>query len=162
MHPGEWRYTRPNREKDLMRRLASLSIPFYCPIIEKSWRAANRRRRISYLPLFPNYVFLNATEQQRYQSMTTNCISTFVPVGDPLQLQKDLKNLDLLITTGTPLTVEERLAPGQPVRVKSGPFAGCEGTIESRRGSQRRLIVAIKFIDQGVSVDLSDFDVEPI
>ena len=158
---ARWRvaYTRANREKDLMRRLLAFGVPFYCPVIEKSWRSGQGRLRRSFVPLFANYVFLRASDDQQYQAKTTNCISTFVPVADSAQLQADLSNLDRLITTGEPLTLEEQLVAGQRIRVKSGPFIGCEGTILQRRGA-RRLLVAIQFLTQGVSVDLSDFEVE--
>ena len=46
------------REKDLMRRLRALQIPFYSPLIAKRAKSPAGRVRTSYLPLFPCYVFL--------------------------------------------------------------------------------------------------------
>jgi transcription antitermination factor NusG len=158
---GDWflAYTKPNREKDLMRRLLAMEIPFYCPIVKKTWRTKSSRLRHSFLPLFANYAFVCATEDQRYQTRTTNCVRVLSPVADTTGLKRDLSNLQRLINTGCPVTLEEKLEVGNRVRVRSGLFAGCEGTIVGRRGS-RRLLVAVNFLQQGASVELEDFAVE--
>ena len=158
---GDWflAYTKPNREKDLIRRLLVMEIPFYCPIVKKTWRTKTARLRHSYLPLFTNYAFICAEEDHRYQAMTTNCVRILTPVGDSVGLKQDLTDLENLINTGRPVTLEEKLQVGHRVRVRSGHFAGCEGTIVERRGS-RRLLVAINFLQQGASVELEDFAVE--
>jgi transcriptional antiterminator RfaH len=53
------------------------------------------------------------------------------------------------------------MQPGQNVRVKSGAFSGYEGTI-IRREQETRLLVAVKFMEQGVSVKLEDCQLEVI
>jgi len=44
--------------------------------------------------------------------------------------------------------------------VKAGPFAGLEGTVVVRRG-ETRLLVAVNFLQQGASVEIDDFVLEP-
>ena len=75
-------YTLSRREKDLMRRLVSMEVPFYCPLIARKNRSPSGRVRTSYVPLFPGYVFSYATAEQRQQALTTNCISRTLPVVD--------------------------------------------------------------------------------
>jgi transcription antitermination factor NusG len=72
-----------------------------------------------------------------------------------------LSQLRRLIASGAPLTVETRLAPGDYVRVRHGPFAGLEGTVLRRRG-QTRLMVSINFLQQGASVEIDDVCLEPV
>jgi transcriptional antiterminator RfaH len=67
----------------------------------------------------------------------------------------------MLIASGEPLTVEARLQRGQRVRLKSGALMGIEGTILERRGEQR-LLVAVEFLQQGVSILINDYRVEPV
>ena len=74
---------------------------------------------------------------------------------------RELQQLQRLIATNAPLTVESRLAPGRRVRVRQGPFAGIEGTVLVRRG-ETRLLVSINFLQQGASVEIDDFQLEPI
>jgi transcriptional antiterminator RfaH len=58
-----------------------------------------------------------------------------------------------------PLTAEARLEAGQPVRVRSGPLLGLEGMVVKRRNEQR-LVVAVRFLNQGASIELEDIDLE--
>lgn len=160
---GSWwaMYTLARREKALMRQLRALEIPHYGPLIKRTVRSPAGRRRDSYVPLFAGYVFVCGGEQQRYQSLTTNCVSRCIPVADVPRLLHDLRQIRRLVETGAPLTVEARIEPGQRVRVRSGPMMGLEGTVAKRRGRDY-LVVEVAFLQQGASVLLEDFQVEPV
>lgn len=159
---GWWAlYTMSRREKHLMRQLVQLEVPFYCPIIPKRNRSPGGRIRTSYLPLFANYVFLYGDDQQRYQAMTTNCVARHTRVVAGGELTRDLRRIYELIQAGVPLTAESRLEAGDLVRVRSGPFRGYEGYIIRREG-QRRLLVAVNFLQQGASFALEDCELEPV
>lgn len=161
--PGAWWvvYTLARREKDLMRRLRALELAFYCPLIPRRTRSTGGRTRTSYLPLFPNYVFLFASNAQRQLALTTNCISRCLPVEDGDRLAHDLGQIRDLISRGAPLAPEARIEPGQRVRVKSGRMAGLEGIVVKRRGRDW-LVVSVEFLQQGASVLLEDFQVEAV
>ena len=154
-------YTLSRREKELMRQLRKLSIPHYGPTILKRVPSPSGRIRNSYLPLFANYVFLYGDEEQRYRAMTTNCVSRTVKVPDGLALVHDLRQVRNLIATGAAITPESRLEAGDPVRVRSGPFAGYEGVVLKRHG-EARLLISVGFLQQGASVLLEDCHVEPL
>jgi transcriptional antiterminator RfaH len=153
-------YTLSRREKQLMRLLAGMDIPFYCPVIPKRTRSPAGRIRTSYCPLFSNYVFVYGDEHQRYEAMTTNCVARYSPVPDGAELTRDLHQIYQLIQAGVPLTPESRLMPGDHVRVRNGPFRGYEGYVIRRQG-QRRLLVAVNFLQQGASFTLEDCELEP-
>jgi transcription antitermination factor NusG len=153
-------YTRARQEKAISRDLLRRAIPFYLPLVRQT-RRYGRRRVASRTPLFSGYVFILATEAERVASLTTNRVSRILTVDDPQVLVHDLQQIHRLITSNAPLTVESRLSPGNRVRVRSGPFAGIEGTVLHRRG-QARLLVSINFLQQGASVEIEDFLLEPI
>ena len=153
-------YTVSRREKDLMRKLAALKVAHYGPVIPKRYRAPNGRLRTSYIPLFHNYVFMLGGEQARYDAMTTNCISTYQEVTDGEQLVKELRQIHEVIKAGVALTPEAKLESGNWVRVRSGPFAGYEGTV-IRRESKTRLLLSIQFLEQGVSMEMDEGLLEP-
>ncbi len=154
-------YTMSRREKDLMRKLASLKIAHYGPVIPKRYRSPNGRLRTSYIPLFPNYVFMLANDDDRYQAMTTNCISTCTPVKDPERLITDLRQIRHVVEAGVGLTPEARLEEGNRVRVRTGPFANYEGTVIRREG-KTRLLLSIEFLEQGVSMEMDEGVLEPV
>ena len=154
-------YTLPRREKELVRRLRRLGITFYCPMVKKRSRSPAGRVRTSFIPLFSGYVFVSGNEEHRYRMMTTNCVSRCLEVVDRTELVRDLRQIYQLIRSEAPLTPEARIEPGARVRVRSGPLAGLEGTVLRRHGTQR-LLVVVHFLQQGASVQLEDYQVEPL
>lgn len=160
---GTWwaLYTLPRREKDLMRRLTRMQIPFYGPMVKRRSQSPSGRSRTSYVPLFPGYVFLFGSEEHRYNSLTTNCVSRCLEVTDGQQLAADLQQIHKLISADAPLTPEARIEAGMRIRVRSGSLAGLEGVVIKRRGMQR-LLVVVHFLQQGASVQLEDYQVERI
>ncbi len=153
-------YTRARQEKALARQLLTFRIPFYLPLVRK--QSLIRGRRVtSHVPLFSGYLFLFATESERVQCLTTNRVSQMIAVTDSQQLVRDLRSVKQLIEADAPLTVERRLVAGQRVRVKAGTLLGTEGTVLTQRG-RSKLVVAVQFLQQGVSMEIDDFLLEPI
>ena len=154
-------YTLSRREKEFMRRLTGLQIYHYGPIIEKRFRSPSGRLRTSYIPLFPNYVFMLGNEEHRVAALTTNCTSKCNLIENRDQLVHDLRQIRHVIAAGIPLTPESRLESGDHVRVRSGPFAGYEGSVLRREG-KTRLLLTIQFLEQGVSMELDEALLEPM
>jgi transcriptional antiterminator RfaH len=154
-------YTLSRREKDLMRKLEAAAVPFYAPLIRRRLKSAGGRVRDSHVPLFSGYVFSRVDDDQRRAALATNTIARWLPIVDETALLADLRTIKRLIDTDQPLAPEARIEPGQLVRVRSGPLWGLEGTVERRHGTQR-LVVAVRFLNQGASVELEDVDLETI
>ena len=154
--------TKTRQEKSLARDLLSYEIPFYLPLV-KQFSIKRGRRVCAHLPLFSGYVFLLADEVDRIRSLTTNRIAQLLPVPVPQQFafHQNLLHLSRLIDSSAPITLEQRLEPGQRVRIRSGLMRGVEGTLICRRG-ETRLLVAIDFLQQGASLEIHDFQIEPV
>ena len=161
--PSNWwaLYTLARFEKKLMRQLLDEQIPFFGPTIACRRRSPQGRIRVTYEPLFPNYVFIRGNQETRYQAVCTGSVSRWMPVPNPFELVTDLRQVRQLILTGAPLAPERRLEPGQKVRVKSGAFKGFEGTI-IRREKEVRLLVYVRYMGQGASVALDDCQLEAL
>jgi len=153
-------YTKARQEKSLARELLKYQVPFYLPLVPK--RSLRRGRSVqSFLPLFTGYLFVFGSEEERLRTLTTNRVSHMLPVPDQEQLRGDLQSVHRLIQLQAPLTVESRLTTGRRVRIRTGAMMGLEGVVETRKGGCR-LVVAVTFLQQGVSVEIDDFQVEPI
>jgi transcriptional antiterminator RfaH len=162
-HPGrQWwvLYTKVRQEKAVARQFLKLRTPFYLPLV---WKRSVTRGRVirSQLPLFPGYVFLYGSEEERVASLATNRIVRILAVVAPERLREDLSRLRRLIASGAAVTLESRLEPGIRVRVRHGPFVGIEGTVLTRRGATR-LLVAVDFLQQGASIEIDDAVLEPV
>jgi transcriptional antiterminator RfaH len=154
-------YTKSRQEKQLMRHLRRLNISHYGPQIEHRRRSPSGRIRTTYLPLFNNYVFMCGDDEARYQAICTGCVQKATEITDVNEFLADARQIRDLIQMGVPLTIESRLEPGQHVRVRSGAFAGYEGTV-IRREQETLLLVSVRFMEQGVSVRLDDCQLEPL
>ncbi len=154
-------YTMSRREKDFMRRLTAQKIAHYGPVIPKRYRSPNGRLRTSFVPLFPNYVFMLGGDEDRVGALTTNCVSRCEMITDRGQLLRDLRQINAVISADVPLTPEAKLESGNHVRVRGGPFAGYEGTVIRREG-KTRLLLTIQFLAKGVSMELDEALLEPI
>lgn len=154
-------HTKPRQEKVSARRLQRLDVWCYLPQVTRRFRSPRGRKRESFVPLFPSYVFLYGSADQRLKALESGTSMQALPVTEGIQLTRDLHQIWSLTRTGVPLIPEDRLNPGQTVRVKSGPFLNFEGRI-FKRHSCTRLLVIVNYLQQGASVELDDCDVEAV
>ncbi len=145
-------HTKPRQEKKLAQQLSSMEVPHYLPVT-KCKAVTRGRARFARLPLFPSYMFLCADSGQRRSALKTNRIVATHFVEDQVGLGGQLWNLADLIEKGVPLRVEDRLKPGQLVRIKSGLLGDKTGTI-IKRGGKTRLFVFVSELLGGVSLDI--------
>jgi len=153
-------HTKPRQEKALARDLQRAQLPFYLPLVTQE-RLVRGRRVQHRKPLFDGYVFLLGDDTERVLSLKTKRVCHTLHVDDQMRLSEDLRRVQQLIEFGAALTVERRLEAGRRVVVKAGPLQGMEGVVIQRRG-KTRLLVEVTFVQQGASVELEDFLVEPI
>jgi hypothetical protein len=160
-HPTWWiLHTRPRQEKSIARDLLRRRIPFYLPLVRR--RLLIRGRPVqSHVPLFAGYAFIYGTREHRLQALATDRVAQSFAVIDGARLRSELQRVEQLISAGVPLTIESRLQVNQRVRVRAGALAGMEGII-CRRRNETRLIVWIQLLQQGVSLEIEDFLLEPI
>lgn len=160
-NPGHWHvmYTLSRREKDLMRKLRAQGIAHFGPMIAHRKRSPAGRIRTSYIPLFTGYVFVCGDETDRYEAVSTGCVSRCLSVSDNAELLADLQRIHVIADTGTDVRPEPRPLVGRRAVVVSGPMTGIRGTI-TREHSQHRLTVLVTFMNQGASIQIDEADVE--
>lgn len=155
-------HTKPRAEKSLARRLLKDGQYFFLPLYTRRHDRRDRPGKVdSYLPLFPGYVFLYGPEEERLAAFATKLVAQILPVADQGRLYQDLANVHRLMTLEKPLTPEKTLPPGTPIEITDGPFAGLTGTV-LRRGASWHLVVEVKFLQSGVSVELEQWMVKPL
>ncbi len=161
---GVWyvAHTRARNEKALAHDLTRWQIPCYLPLISRKTRSS-RTGRISrsQVPVFPGYVFFNATEPQRYQSLTTNRIAKLLIVPQQEQLLAELERIELLLRSDEGFDVVQRLQAGDWARITVGPLQGLEGVIV-RAAGRWRLSMNVTILGQSVQVEVDRDHVERI
>ena len=149
---------KPRYDKAVARTLEMKGFQTFLPVYKKQHRYLARSKD-SELPLFPGYVFLHGDGGERLLALETNLVAQVLPVPDQSQLHADLARVHRLMASDSPLSPQPRLAPGTPVRIISGVFAGMEGTV-LRDGRNLRLLVEVRFLHQGVSVEIEAWMLE--
>lgn len=153
-------YTKARHEKALARAACEREVSHFLPLLREEKYSRGRRHSV-HTPLFPGYVFLFGTEDDRVWSLTTKHVSRVLTVPDSQRIMADLGQIHNLLGANALVTPERRLGPGKRVRVRSGPLAGMTGMIIVRRG-EARLLVSVDFLQQGASVEIDDFMLEEI
>jgi transcriptional antiterminator RfaH len=153
-------HTRPRQEKALARALLAAEVPFYLPLVAKD-SLVRGKLQTAHVPVFASYVFLHTFEEERLGALKTGRVVRLLPVLDGDGLRRDLQGIQRLIELDAPLTVERRIQPGTWVRVRRGPMEGLEGIVEGRKG-RTRLIVLVRMLQQGVSLEIEDSLLEPL
>lgn len=153
-------HTRPRAEKAVARWLVNDGTPFFLPLFERRYRRQRRLIR-SFLPLFPGYVFLLEREDELSPVLKTNHVVSRLHVPDQQRLHSDLYRVFQLIESEARIAPEDRLEPGMPAEIISGPMKGYRGTV-LRRGAGLRFVVAVDFLQRGASVEVESTDIRPL
>jgi transcriptional antiterminator RfaH len=161
-HPGsQWwvLHVKPRAEKALARKCLQRQAGFFLPQYRQQHRKG--RGKDSYLPLFPGYLFLFGSQRDRLVALETNLVANVLAVPSQDELGEDLRRIHRVIESGLPVFPEEKLRPGMPVAIVEGPLAGLKGTL-IRRKNKMTLTLKVSFLQQGASVEMENWMVEPI
>jgi transcriptional antiterminator RfaH len=146
-------HTRPRAEKALGEQVFQAGIPFFLPQYAKSRRTSGRLRT-SYLPLFPSYVFLWGTADDRLRAVKTNLVVNSLPVPDQATLHRQLTQVYRVMTHDlAACRPQDDPRIGNLVEITDGPFTGMVGRV-TEVGGGYTFVVEVEFIGRGVAVTL--------
>jgi transcriptional antiterminator RfaH len=145
-------HVRSRQEKLASREALQREVPFFLPKVEQVTRVKGRKRT-SFLPLFPGYLFFRGSSDARFEMLKTHLCVRILEVMDQAALNADLLQIRRLQAAGLPLVAVPEVKTGDPVRITEGPFAGITGIVVKMRG-KTRLIVSVRFIERSVCVEL--------
>ena len=154
--------TQPRHEKKVAQHLALTGVENFLPTYFKVNRWRNGVQAKVELPLFPGYVFVRIPGREWLRVAKSPSVTRLVGFnGIPSPLPEC--EIERLRTSLAALNAEPHpfIHIGDRVRVTSGPLAGLEGTLVSKKGKWR-FIISIELIMQAVSVELESTDVEPL
>ena len=153
-------HVKSRQEKALARHLHPLGIPYYLPQRVQQVRRAGRNF-ISYLPLFPGYLFFRGMDDDRYAVLRSNLIAQVIDVVDQPLLDAELGRLRALQERGLPLVSHPYIEPGSAVSINDGPFRGYTG-VSVRAKGQLRIVVSVSMLRTSFLVELDREDLLPL
>lgn len=158
-------YAQVRHESKVHSRLLAKSFECLLPQMERWSRRRDRRKKIQ-VPIFPGYLFVRAVldNYEQVKILQTPGVVRIVRNKEgPLPVpNSQMNSLITLLDNANVLTVHPYLQKGMRVRIVNGPLYGCEGILVRKKHEKARLVVAIDIIQQAVSVELNEGDVEPL
>lgn len=159
---GRWwvAHTKSRFEKAFAWELLRRRTGYFLPLIERVRVSGGRKRRVL-LPLFPGYVFLCGTEDDRHAAMATNRLCQTIYVADQARLRGELASIEGALKGNADLDPYPFAVVGRRCRIVAGPFLGVEGVVVER-GRLARLVLSIDVLGQSVSMEIDADLLEPL
>lgn len=158
---GTWfvLHTKSNLEWRLVQDLQRLGLDFYCPQCERTTRTAERKRTVSILPLFKNYLFLRGDAHAPGKAYGTFKLRNVIPVVNQDRIRKDLVNLERALTAN-PRVEQCTFVDGKRYRVAEGPFEGIVGVVV-RRGKDTLIVLSVESCGSA-TMEIDGSKLEPV
>ena len=151
-------YTAHRHEKAVASQLAR-ELETYLPMYRSVRFWKGRRAEID-LPLFPNYVFVRFTFDERIKVLRHPSVVNILSfAGKPASLPDSEIELLRKATSLGQVGPHPLLAEGKRVLVKAGPLSGLEATVLRSKG-RCRLVVCVKTIQRAFLLELDANEVE--
>lgn len=153
-------WTRARAEKALSKHLLERGVAGYLPLIKKK-RVYGRHKRVSWLPLFPGYVFFDFKPEHKQVLWDSRYVVDVIEPSDQEQLQRELESLARALKVDDALRECRFSRRGMPVEVIRGPLKGVEGELV-RLAGESRLVIRVSFIQRSAELLVDESAVEPL
>jgi transcriptional antiterminator RfaH len=157
-------HTRPASEAKAAEHLRRQGYEAYLPR-HRRWVRHARRRSAALRPLFPRYLFVAIDRERmawRPVLSTVGVAGMVCGGGEPMPVPEGIVALlheRERAGDFDELSPARRLQPGDPVRLKEGPFAELVGRLADA-GDDERVVVLLEFLGRPVTAEFAAASVE--
>jgi len=155
-------YTYPKFEKKVHDCLIKENYESFLPMhwVIRQW--SDRKKRL-YVPLFPNYIFVNTEYARTFEILNNPKVICCVKFNkQPAYLkQKEIDCLKNITETDYPFEVSSKLQVGDSIMIIDGPLTGMEGVLAEGRGNHR-FAVQVDSLQQSIMVDVPSNCIETL
>lgn len=153
-------YTKPRHEKRVAQHLAIQRIEFFLPLYRSLRRWNNGCKVEVELPLFPSYLFVRISKEERPRVLGAYGVLSFVGIKNTPAVLPDFE-IESLRTGLQQRKCEPNpyLVVGEKARIKAGPMAGMEGVLV-RKKNDLRVVLSVHLIRQSIAVEVEADDIE--
>jgi len=153
--------TAPNHEKRVAEHLDAKMVQHFLPLYTAKHRRKDRNVTL-HRPLFPGYIFVRISLQDRLEVLKVPSVTRFVGPSRPTPVpDKDIDGIRHALATGLTAEPHAFLKVGRKVRIVSGPMRGMEGILSRRKGAAR-VVISLDVIMRSVVLELDINDIVPV
>ena len=153
-------YTVVRHEKVVVMQLEDRGIETFLPLY-RSWHNWKDRRKLLELALFPGYVFVKISAQNKLGVLQVSGVVNIIGFNGQAAALPD-QEIEAL-RNGLENHVYAEPCPylrvGRRVRVIRGPMAGAEGIL-TRKRDKYRVVISVEVLMRSVAVEVDGGDVE--
>ncbi|MHB8137494.1 MAG: transcription termination/antitermination protein NusG [Smithellaceae bacterium] len=160
-------HTKSRFEYKALNGLTQKNLTSFLPEMEVWSKRKDRKKKIS-LPLFPGYLFVEASLDNetklailktygvvRILGKKENAEPLPVPEEKILAIQRIMEKKVEMFSMQYPKT-------GEPARILDGPFAGIEGTVVKSDLEKELFVISIELLQRSVAIKLEGFQISKI
>jgi transcriptional antiterminator RfaH len=128
--------------------LERLGVEVFLPMLKEAKAVRGRRCTVT-SPLFPGYLFARFDIPSQYRAVTyARGVRQIVSFGGGPSVVDEsiIEAIQAQATDGVIELPENRLSPGQVVRIKDGPLFGLEAVFERKLSGTSRAVLLLKAI----------------
>jgi transcription termination/antitermination protein NusG len=157
-------YTRSRHEKHVAAYLERQKIETYLPL-RRAWSSRKDRRVTIEIPALPGYLFVRCLLYGETRAMikrASGVLRVVENAGQPARIpHEQIESLRIALANSFNTEGHPYLKVGDRVRVVRGPLIGAEGYLARVAENRHRLIIAVDYVNQALSVEIDAAAVEP-
>lgn len=155
-------YTNPRHEKKVAEQLSQRNLESFLPLYFSVRRWKNGCKTKVALPLFPGYLFVRISREQRIRVLEMSGVLWFVGIGGKPTPLLD-SEIDALRAGVQAFNCEPHpyLVVGEKARIKKGPLEGFEGVLVRKKGGLR-VVISLELIMKSIAIEVDATEVEPV
>lgn len=137
-------YTKPRSEKKVTERLSYSGFEIYCPLIKTLRQWSDRKKKVQ-VPMFPGYVFVRVSENERSLILQDSGVLNYVYwLGKPAVVRdNEIDAIKEIAENGEEININsDTFEVGKLVKIPGGPFKGMTGRVDKL--DKRKLIVLVE------------------
>lgn len=151
-------YTKPKREKKLAEYALEREINYFLPLFDSVRKYKYRQVKFT-KPLFPGYMFVKCSYQEKETLIRSGHILTFLQIKNEKHFLQELSQIYLTRVKGVEIRQHKFIEEGTKVIIKKGNLEGLKGyVIES--GNPQKIILKVNILRQAVAVTIDPNDVK--
>ena len=155
-------YTKHHHEKKSADFLVRKGLEAFLPL-RHSIRQWQDRKKWLDVPLFPGYVFVRSTLENRAEILSAPGVFFIVGSGGKCCSipDRDIESIRTMTKSRDSIEPHPFINSGEYVRIYRGPLAGVEGIL-TRVKNQDRVVVSVELLRKAISVEVVIADVERV
>jgi len=150
-------YTRARHEKQVAALLERQELETFLPL-RRAWSTRRDRKLTIQIPALPGYLFVRCTlyaETRALIKRANGVLRLVENAGRPAAIPAEqIESLRVALEAAFNAEGHPYLKVGDRVRVVRGPLVGAEGYLVRVAENRHRLVVAVDYVNQALSVEI--------